>query len=221
MSTDNTALKSIGSIPISSYELASSLRPTSNIADLLAIQSIRDTLALYPLALDGRNYDILDKVFVHDVQATYMEPLGTFSNVQDLKSGLAKVLSGLASTQHNYGTQLINVLSPTTAVSVTYIHASHFMNPGPIDANVFLDDGNVFYGFAQYQDSWARQGDGLWKITNRITVFMVRSPSFPELDIFLCFPSCRPVLMWCFETLGSYTNCGFQGPLIGKTPAAP
>lgn len=190
MSTNSTTLSQIGSVAVSPYELANSFRPVSNIADLLAIQSIRDTLALYPLALDGRNYDILDKIFVSDVKAEYMEPLGTFSNVQDLKSGLAKVLGGLASTQHNYGTQIINVLSPTTAASVTYIHASHFMNPEAIDPNVFLDDGNVFYGFAQYQDSWTRQADGLWKITNRITVFMVRSPKFSDAHTCLVVQEC-------------------------------
>lgn len=177
MSADNRDVKTIGSVAMSPYGLAKSFHPTSNVTDLLAIQVIRDTLALYPLALDGRNYDVLDKIFVSDVHSTYMEPLGAFSNLQDLKSGLAKVLDGLASTQHNYGTEIVNILSPTTAVSVTYIQSSHFTNQGPIDTNVFLDDGNVFYGFAQYQDLWARQGDGLWKITNRVTVYMVRSPS--------------------------------------------
>lgn len=163
---------SIGSSPISAYDLAQSFQPTSNAADLLSAQAIRDTLALYPLALDGRNFDVLDEVFAPDVQASYMGPLGNFTSLQDLKTGLAAVFSGLTSTQHNYGTQIVSIHSPTSAVSVTYVHASHFTNTEPIGSGL-VSDTNVFYGFAQYQDSWARQDDGLWKITNRITIYMV------------------------------------------------
>lgn len=166
----------VGSDQISLYDLAALARTTSNIADVLATHYIRDTLALYALALDGRNLDVLDRVFTPDVHATYMEPLGVLRSLSELKTGLSKVLSGFTSTQHNYGTQIINITSPDTAVSVTYIHASHFTNSEPATAGI-LSDTNVFYGFAQYQDSWVRQSDASWKITKRIAAMMVSLPA--------------------------------------------
>lgn len=174
--TSSRSCPPIGVTTISPYDISALLRPTTNIDDLLTIQTISDTLAIYPLAVDGQNWDVLDLVFTPDAQTSYPAPIGNFSTLQDLKTGLAAALSKavFTSTEHAYATQIINVCAIDAAVSVTYVVANQFLNlgyvPGP---EQIVDDTDAVYAYAQYQDSWARQGDGSWRITNRFMVYMV------------------------------------------------
>ena len=68
-------------------------------------------------------------------------------------------------TQHSFGTQLIDVLSYDSAFSVTYYTATHF------GRGEFV--GKTATAFGQYQDVWKKQGNGEWKITHRNLVYMV------------------------------------------------
>jgi len=87
---------------------------------------IRNTLAHYPLAIDGKNFDALDLVFTEDAVANYSAPLNVLRGLSQiqfvLKQSLAPVLS-----QHAYGTQVIEILEGSrSAKSVTYYTASQF-----------------------------------------------------------------------------------------------
>lgn len=164
----------IGVTTISPYDLATLVRPTTSISDLLTTQTIREVLALYVLAVDGRNWDGLDAVFVPDVQASYPAPTGNFTSLQAIKTGLAAGLDPFASTEHVYGTQIVNVCSADAAVSVTYVVANQFFDLGRVvPPEEIVNSTDALYAYAQYQDLWARQSDGSWKITNRIMVYMV------------------------------------------------
>jgi hypothetical protein len=143
--------------------------------DPIATESIRRTLALYALAIDGRNYEVLRKVFTTDARANYSDPIGVLNGVQAIIDNLAPGLSMFVSTQHHLGTQLIHICSLTSAVSVTYFQATHYFTPYTGVENP-VDNSKVLIDKAQYQDTWARQRDGTWKIANRNLVRMVRSP---------------------------------------------
>ena len=105
--------------------------PTSYPASLIAQNpifenQIRDTLAHYPLAIDGKNFAALDLVFTQDVVANYSAPLNVLTGlatvISTLKASLAPV-----TTQHALSTQLIEILAGGSgARSVTYFTASHF-----------------------------------------------------------------------------------------------
>lgn len=87
---------------------------------------IRDTLAHYPLAIDGKNFAALDLVFTQDVVANYSEPLGVLTGLPSVISVLQSSLSPVRS-QHAFSTQLIEILEgESTARSLTYYTASHF-----------------------------------------------------------------------------------------------
>ncbi|KAI9872932.1 MAG: hypothetical protein M1823_008043, partial [Watsoniomyces obsoletus] len=62
-----------------------------------------------------------------------------------------------------HGTQYIDVCSLTSAVTVNYFQATHFFTAyagvtSPVDGSQVLVDRGM------YQDTWARQRDGTWKI---------------------------------------------------------
>jgi len=199
---------------IPAHEIASLFsRPTfpqspSAAAD---IEQIRATIALYGLALDGKNFPILDNVFTPDVRANY-SALGVMNGVEQLKTTLEASLEPVASTQHQFGTSVVQLcrdtsaaagaeeMSGTTAaISVTYTTTSHFpLGPdGVVSPSILAAD--VMTGFVMYQDVWVKEGinkDGScdtngtagtsvgshWRIRARNTVTMV---CFPRL---LCDP---------------------------------
>jgi hypothetical protein len=157
--------------PVSGLELALAF-PAPKPTDLYAIEAIRQATALYALAIDGRAFDVLDRVFTRDARANYSDPIFVLNGVEEIKTQLAPGLAAFPSTQHHLGTQYIHVCDEDTAVSVTYFQASHYFVPysgigNPIGPELVLVDN------AQYQDVWARQRDGSWKITNRNLVRMV------------------------------------------------
>jgi SnoaL-like domain len=158
--------------PVSTFFLADQL-PAPTITDGISIEAIRQTLALYALAIDGRNYEALRKVFTPNVRANYSDPIGVLNGVQAIIDTLPPGLNNFASTQHLLGTQYIQICSLTSAVSVAYFQASHFFTPYTGVGNP-IDNSQVLIDNAQYQDVWARQKDGTWKITNRNLVRMVR-----------------------------------------------
>ncbi len=87
---------------------------------------IRNTLAHYPLALDGKNFDALDLVFTKDAVANFSAPLNVLYGLDQIKLVVKQTLAPVLS-QHAYGTQVVEVLaSGDRAKSVTYFTASHF-----------------------------------------------------------------------------------------------
>ncbi|KAG4035776.1 hypothetical protein MFRU_001g05440 [Monilinia fructicola] len=155
--------------PATAFQLPEIL-PISFFTDPIATESIRNTLALYAFALDGRNWAAFSRVFAPNVRANYSEPLGIMYGVQNITDKISAAASQFASTQHRYGTQYIAICSPSTAISVTYLQASHFLWPniGP----VVEDDNHTLFATGRYEDTWAKSSDGTWKIVNRNFVFM-------------------------------------------------
>ncbi|KAL3463456.1 hypothetical protein BJX64DRAFT_287474 [Aspergillus heterothallicus] len=159
------------------YPLASlpSLFPPRADPDPTPIESIRQTLALYPLAIDSKNFSSLSLIFAPDAVANYSAPLGVLTGLPEIESVLNASLA-CVTTQHSLGTQVINVLSHEMARSVTYYTAAHF-GKGDLSSETA-----VVYG--QYQDIWKKARDGTWRIVGRDLVYM--SGVIGNQMIFVC-----------------------------------
>lgn len=158
--------------PIAIYDLDNIL-PSITSQDVFAVDAIRNTLAQYPFAIDGRNYDGLDLVFAANAVVNYSAPVGVLSGLPAIKT-IGESLAMFNRTHHSYGTQYIKICSPASAIAITYYTASHFLTAelGP----TFAPDTQVLYAYGQYQDTLAKQGDGTWKITYRNLVYQVSPP---------------------------------------------
>jgi hypothetical protein len=164
-----------GAAVIPFFDLPTLVANAPYAANHAIVEAIRTTLALYPLAIDGKNFNALGQLFTSNAVANYSEPLNILTPLSTIQSVLQSSLSAVT-TQHAFATQLIGVLSPTSAFSVTYYTATHF-GRGP-----FLRLTVTAYG--QYQDMWAKQSDASWKITHRNLVYMVSSAVPHESRIF-------------------------------------
>lgn len=95
--------------------------------DLVAESQIRNTLALYPLSIDSKNFTALSSVFHPDAVANFSEPLNVVTGLPEIMSAIESALGLFAGTQHIYGTQTIRVDDAREcARSVTYFSAAHF-----------------------------------------------------------------------------------------------
>ena len=99
---------------------------------------IRNTLAHYPLAIDGKNFAALDLVFTDDAVANYSAPLNVLTGLTQIESVLQQSLAPVRS-QHAYSTQVIEIeRAAKTARSVTYFTSSLF-GTGNLTGKVSLD----------------------------------------------------------------------------------
>lgn len=136
------------------------------------IEQIRATIALYGLALDGKNFAMLDHVFTADVRANY-SALGVMSGVEQLKTTLETSLEPVASTQHQFGTSVVQLCRDISAaavageeegsgraaaVSVTYTTTSHFPRGPAGVVQPAIPAADVITGFIMYQDVWVKEG---------------------------------------------------------------
>lgn len=150
--------------PVPQFNLPYAFPGAQFVADPFDVDAIRNTLALYPLAIDGKNFPALGLVFAENAVANYSTPLGVLTPLSVIESGLEASLAPVI-TQHSFGTQVIDVLSSNSATSVTYYTATHFGQGQYV--------GQILTAYGQYQDVWAKQKDRTWKITHRNLVFMV------------------------------------------------
>ena len=81
--------------------LASSHIPSS--AATTAIVSLQQTLALYPLAIDGKNFSALSAVFTQNVVANYSAPLNVLYGLEAVEAALQASLAPVT-TQHGLST---------------------------------------------------------------------------------------------------------------------
>jgi hypothetical protein len=152
-----------GTAPIPLFSLPTDFPPPA-IEDAVDIEAIRNTLALYPFCIDGKNFAALSNVFTTNAVANYSAPLNVLTPLSTIESVLSSSLT-CVTTQHNFGTQLIDIISSTVAESITYYRAAHFGTGALV--------GQVAYAYGQYQDTWQKQWDGTWRIVYRNLVYMV------------------------------------------------
>ena len=94
--------------------------------DPTVVEEIRNTLALYPLAIDGKDFASLDLIFTQDIVANYSAPLDVLTPLSGVQLALQNSLA-YVQTQHKLSTQLIEVMPDgCQAKSLTYLEATHF-----------------------------------------------------------------------------------------------
>jgi ketosteroid isomerase-like protein len=152
--------------PVSQFDLPNAFGGSDFVPDPFDVEAIRNALAHYPLAIDGKNFAALSLVFAPKAVANYSAPLGVLQPLSTIQSTLQSSLAKVT-TQHSFGTQIIEVLTPASAVSVTYYTATHF--------GMGASEGQIVTAYGQYQDVWARQPDLTWRIAHRNLVYMVCS----------------------------------------------
>lgn len=145
--------------------------PISPFPDPRVTESIRNILALYAFSVDSRNWAGFATVFAVDARANYSEPLGVVVGVENITTAISAGLTGFAGTQHRYATQYIGICSPSSAISITYFEASHFFSSAIAPA--VQNTTQTLYAVGRYEDTWNKQDDETWKITNRNLVYMV------------------------------------------------
>lgn len=143
--------------------------PVSSSIDGDAEASIRQTLALYPFCVDTLNFDGFDQIFTENVRANYSVPFDVINGREKLKQVLYDAVSKFTATHHSYGTQYIAVCSPTTAISITYYNANQNLQPWSIGD--VQNESALIYAFGRYEDTWVKEEDGKWRISNRNLVY--------------------------------------------------
>ena len=102
------------------YASAAYPQPATDIAQIV------NTLALYPLAIDGRNFSALSLVFTEDVIADYpIAGLGILTPLTMLEQSIVAASVNFNS-QHAYGTQIVEITGEGQAKSLTYVTATLF-----------------------------------------------------------------------------------------------
>lgn len=153
-------------VPLSFFSLPKSFPKAQGPQDAVALEQIRNTLGLYPLSIDGKNFDALEQVFTPDAVANYSSPISVLRGLPAIKATLEKILAPVDS-QHMYGTQVVEIRhGGCEASAVTYVTVAQF-GRGPYE-------GEVLYSYGQYQDTLVRIPSGGWRIKERNLVYMVR-----------------------------------------------
>lgn len=162
---------STSTLPLPPFSLPTSFPNAQHAQDPIALDQIRNTLGLYPLALDGKNFGALDRVFTPDAIANYSTPIFVLKGLSAIQARIEAVLVKVG-TQHSYGTQVIEIGSGgCEAKAVTYFTATHF------GRGVYL--GEVYYAYGQYQDSLVRVSEeGEWRVKERNLVYLVSDAFF-------------------------------------------
>ncbi|KAF1998036.1 hypothetical protein P154DRAFT_547079 [Amniculicola lignicola CBS 123094] len=140
-------------------------------------EAVRNVLSRYCESLDTKLYDLLDKVFLPDVEANYpFNP--NIKGVAALRDAVNNRL-GPIKTHHSLTTQTI-IINPAsqTANTVTYFIGAH-LGQGP-------HQGKVLSAYGKYVDELVcldpKEGDfegvqgasGIWRIKRRTVLFSGR-----------------------------------------------
>ena len=112
--------------PIDLFDVSTIFADTTSRQDIVAANLIRNTLSLYPYAIDGKNFASLSNVFVDNVFTNYSPPVGILNGLPAVEAGIQKQLAPVR-TQHLLGTQAIDVKPGSCeAKSLSYFTATHF-----------------------------------------------------------------------------------------------
>ncbi|MCJ1423799.1 hypothetical protein MMC29_001684 [Sticta canariensis] len=137
--------------------------PDTTAAEL----QIRNKISLYTLAIDAKDYGLLEQVFTTDVVVNYnYTGLGLLTGVPAVQAFLAEQLQGLV-TQHTISTTVVDFGPPGlqhTPNSTAYLVANYLGQRSLTGQTLF------FYGI--YTDQWVFEA-GSWKSKNRILNFLV------------------------------------------------
>lgn len=157
ISVSALALFSLASAQLANYGGFTAKNPS----DAKTVASIHNVLALFNYALDAKDTDAFRDVFTDNATAR-VAPTPT-NNLDSLIKFYNGTALGNVMTQHTVHTIFVYDLAPMSAKSISYANTLYF---GPISqGQSFASDVDTFY--ERYDDVWAKQRHGQWKITDR------------------------------------------------------
>ena len=121
------------------------------------VAGIQQTLGLFPVSIDLKQFDLLDAVFSVNATANFTGR-SVIVGVPAIKSYLMEGLASLKS-QHNLGTLYINMTGPFEATSYHWLQGTFFGAEQHIS-------GQTFSNFGYYKDDLVKTR-GRWFIQNR------------------------------------------------------
>lgn len=163
-------------IAVSSLSLSVGIPIHSFItSDIVAIQQ---TLNLFPLSVDRKDYGLLAHVFSQDVTANFLVGPVCHS-LTAVHQQLQAHLKGLVS-HHSLTTQSIEFPDSGRATATSYLIAA-FFGQGQLA-------GQFLINYGRYEDTLVWD-DGAWKVNNRTLVITVWTP-LPSIS------TCSPGVRW-------------------------
>ena len=148
------------------------------------VVQIQQTLNLFPLSVDRKNYSLLAEIFTADATANFL--VGPITHgLEEIQEQLQARLKGLIS-HHSLTTQSIEVEQGRKTASATSYLIAVFFGHGPLAKQIFTNYG-------QYLDTLVLdQQAGGWRVKNRTLVLTVRFPmillAISILDVFKSDP---------------------------------
>ncbi len=147
------------------------------MADTLSLQEISDRLQIndllvrYTVAIDTKDWKLLDSCFTPDADVDYTTSGGIKGKYPDVRAWLEKALAPFDMTQHFVSNTSLE-LQGDRASSKTMV-----FNP----MGMKQKDGSlhIFYVGAYYVDKLVRTGDG-WRIQDRFEEQAYMDGTFPE-----------------------------------------
>lgn len=130
--------------------------------DLRTLRDERDierALNLFARAMDDRDWATMAETLADDAEEDF--GTGRLTGSTAIIDMIRGYLDSCGPTQHLIGNILVDVVDDT-ATSRAYIRDVHLNSAG--------DPSTRFYTLGDYHDTWRRDGDGRWRITERVKV---------------------------------------------------
>lgn len=132
--------------------------------DIIEIQQL---LAAYVFAIDAKDYDALDHIFIPDAEIDYRATGGAAGSYAEIKPWLAKALAHFSYTQHLIGLPLIRLDGNTATARTMLFNPMQLSRPA---------GDHLFLLGCTYADELVRTAAG-WRIAKRVeTDFWVKDP---------------------------------------------
>ena len=127
---------------------------------------IRNKLSLYAVAIDTKNFALLDQVFTPDVVVDYRVPnTSILYGLPAVKAYVVKALAGFV-TQHTLSTTIVYQTDQKGIVNSTTYLVANYLGQGNLT-------GQAAYVYGSYSDAWTEQ-KGHWRSKAR------------TLDLYVC-----------------------------------
>ncbi|OBG89609.1 DUF4440 domain-containing protein [Mycobacterium sp. E802] len=120
-------------------------------------RDIERALTLFARAMDDRDWATMAEILANEAEGDF--GTGRLTGSPAIIDMIRGYLDSCGPTQHLLGNIVIDVVDDT-ATSRAYIRDVHLNSAG--------DPSTRFYTLGDYHDTWHRDGDGRWRITERI-----------------------------------------------------
>ncbi len=139
--------------------------PPMDIQEISDRLEIEQLLARYPVAIDGKDWDLLDRVFTEDAHLDYSSTGGPdgVGDYPTMKKWLQDNLATFSMTQHLLGKSVVEVDGDKATCRTLYHNPMGY----PVKPEGPGSELNIFVVGGWYDDTCVRTADG-WRITRKI-----------------------------------------------------